>query len=276
MRPVIYYRSLDSSIAAEIEVARQYFPCLDSRIDIRPDVLVIARYSALPFYQEQERDFKRMGAKMLNSYSEHLYIADLKNWVPDLIDLTPKTWYRPEDVDEDGPYILKGQTNSRKHLFHTHMYAEDRKALSEVFCRLLDDTLIGQQNIYVRKYVPLKAFDDIESVGGYPITHEYRFFTYKGRILEGGFYWSSHVDDILEKYGDIPEAMEVVPMDFLNKVLDRIKDKAPGIVVDVAQTQSGEWIVIELNDLQMSGPSECDLHKLYSNLQKALYDEDCF
>jgi len=41
-------------------------------------------------------------------------------------------------------------------------------------------------------------------------------------------------------------------------------------VVDVARTESGEWIVIELNDGQQSGLSDNDPDQLYSNMKKML------
>jgi hypothetical protein len=42
--------------------------------------------------------------------------------------------------------------------------------------------------------------------------------------------------------------------------------------MDIAKTQSGEWIVIELNDGQMSGLSENDPNVLYKNLKYLTWD----
>jgi hypothetical protein len=49
-------------------------------------------------------------------------------------------------------------------------------------------------------------------------------------------------------------------------VIDRVGDRANFYAVDVAQTVAGDWIVIELNDGQMSGLSENDPEILYCNL----------
>ena len=43
-----------------------------------------------------------------------------------------------------------------------------------------------------------------------------------------------------------------------------------GNAIDVAQTESGEWIVVELNDGQMSGLSENNPEVLYKNLTTVL------
>lgn len=43
-------------------------------------------------------------------------------------------------------------------------------------------------------------------------------------------------------------------------------------MIDVAQTESGDWIVIELNDGQMSGLSENNPEILYKNLKHMTWD----
>jgi ATP-grasp domain, R2K clade family 3 len=46
--------------------------------------------------------------------------------------------------------------------------------------------------------------------------------------------------------------------------------KAPFVVADVALTTAGDWILIELNDGQMSGLSDTDANELYSKIAKEL------
>jgi hypothetical protein len=102
-------------------------------------------------------------------------------------------------------------------------------------------------------------------IHGLPITKEFRFFVAYGEILSGGYYWSSHVEDLPE----VPSASEV-PSSFLKEVISKIGHKANYYAVDIAQTEMGEWIVIELNDGQMSGLSENDPYVLYGNLRKVI------
>jgi hypothetical protein len=44
----------------------------------------------------------------------------------------------------------------------------------------------------------------------------------------------------------------------------------PFFVLDLAETEAGDWILIEVNDAQQSVPSEHDLGELYGNLKSAL------
>ena len=268
MRNIILYRDGDDW-KDEVKAAQTHFPITNSRMEIKAGDLVIPRFSALPFYKEQEFDINYVGAKLINSYSEHRYIADLMNWYEDLKDYTPKTYTRLQDLPEKGPFILKGETNSKKYNWKTHMFAEDKRAAIEVEGRLHTDSLITYQNIYIREYVPLKTF--MIGLQGLPITNEFRFFCYKDKILSGGYYWSSHVIDLEEK-GIKPHPNEV-PRNFLEKIMSVVKNNVNAYVIDIAETQCGEWIVVELNDLSMAGVSENDPNIMYGNLKKALENE---
>lgn len=57
---------------------------------------------------------------------------------------------------------------------------------------------------------------------------------------------------------------------FCKKVIDIIKPNINFFVMDIAQKQNGEWIVIELNDGSWSGLSCNDPNKLYENLRDVL------
>lgn len=270
MRTVIYYRDFDiRSFKGELDAALSYFHCVPQRTMVEKGDLVVCRYSALPFYAELEQDLKNNGAEMINSYQQHRYIADMQNWYHDLEELTPKTWFRASDVpmNEPGSFVLKGETNSKKFQWNTHMFAESRSDVGNVMINLMNDGLIGSQNIYVRQYVPLKKYLDGEQ--GMPITDEYRFFICDGEILTGAFYWSSHIEDIKEECGVTPTVKDV-PKDFLKEVIDRVGKSARFWVLDVGRTKSGDWIVIELNDGQMSGLSENCSRTLYKRLAAVL------
>lgn len=265
INPVIVYRN-DIDWKHEAAAAKKYFTCHHSRVLVKPNDLVIPRFSALPFFKEQEEDYKLLGAKMINSYQDHIYIADIQNWHYDLYEYTPRTFYRLEDIPSDaGPFVLKGETNSKKFQWDKMMYAKDKSEAIRIAGLLMNDSLLQYQKIVAREYIPLETFKI--GIGGLPITREYRFFVYKDRILSGGYYWSSHVDEL-----DFKPDPDEVPREFLNEVIDIVKDKTNFYVIDVAKTQDGQWIVIELNDGSMSGLSENDPEVLYSNLKKALDD----
>jgi hypothetical protein len=62
---ILFRKDLDTE--GEFEIAKQYFPVVESRMNIH-DSLVLARYSALPFYNELEEDLTYNNSKLINSY----------------------------------------------------------------------------------------------------------------------------------------------------------------------------------------------------------------
>ena len=149
------------------------------------------------------------------------------------------------------------------------MFAKTRADVVPVMCRLLDDTFIGQQSIYVREYEPLQNLG--MGVAGLPITNEWRFFILDGEILAEGFYWSEHVDYIFEEHdinvGDLFLGAETFVRD---EIIPIVKDNIRFWVVDIGRHQDGRWRVIELNDGQMSGLSCVDPDELYKNMKAML------
>lgn len=254
-----------ASLAEEDEaaVAEKYLPTYRLRSQIPPGSLVIGRYSVIPYYKELEEDLIANGSCMVNSYQQHAWIADLKEWYQDLRGLTPKTWFSLAEIPEEGPFVLKGATNSRKFEWNTHMFARNKREAIEVYRRLSQDGLVGEQDIYIRQFVPLRKV--AEGLNGLPISEEYRFFILDGKILSGGFYWTSHMDDLTADY-----SAARVSQDYIQTVIDRIGSNARFVVVDIGIKEDGDPVTIELNDGQMSGPSDNNLDVLYSEMKKVL------
>lgn len=261
-RHVILYRGTDFE-KDELEKASWFFTCITRRPDIQADDLVIGRYSLWPFYADQAKDINYVGATLINDYNKHLYISDLGNYVMDLDRLTPRTWRSLEDIPEKGPFVLKGETNSRKNNWKKDMFAENKAQAIEIHNRLIDDSLLRDQKIYIRQYVPLVKYMD--GINGMPVTKEFRFFVAYGHLLCGGYYWQNYIEDI----GYTPSADEV-PREFLQDVIERVGDQSNFYTIDVGQTVSGEWIVIELNEGQQAGLSCNDPFLLYQNLSTAI------
>lgn len=268
MKTTIYYRSSLMPLEETTAIEHTRMRAVPYLHDICKGELVIGRYSVLPFYQDIEDEITLQGAKLINTYEQHRYVADIANWYEDLKDFTPKTWFRLEDIPLDGPFVLKGRTNSRKNLWDQMMYAPDRETAIIRGIALMDDPLICDQGFCIREYVPLVSFGT--SVGGCPISEEYRYFCLNGRVLCGGYYWSTHSEELKEKriYPDIDK--QGPDLGYVYQVLEIIKNKIPFVVIDIARTQDGRWIVIELNDGQMSGLADIDPYILYTNMATAL------
>lgn len=271
MTPTIYARESlwpeDENRAAVAAGFRVVF----SVLDLGAGDVVIPRYSMLPFYQDQVRDIERSGARIINSWNQHRYVADFMRWYPDLIGETPVSWPRPSDVptNHPGPFVLKGGTNSRKGQWFTHMYARDRAGMLAVATRLQDDSLIGDQGVVVREFVWFDAL--MTQVNGMPVAREFRVFVLGTRVMGAGWYWSSVTEDMTDMGIEIPSPNEI-PRDWFMKVV-AATTSCPFRVIDVAQTMTGEWMVVELNDGQMSGLSDVNPDELYGNLYQALLED---
>lgn len=267
MKPVVLYRKVSAPAddAAEIgAIVESGLPIVFHRAAVPRESLVIGRYSVLPFYRELELDLAQQGSRLINSYKEHAFIANLLDWYTVLgPDLTPRTWERFEDLPEKGPFVLKGETNSRKDRWATHMFAETKRDAIQVAARLREDGLLASQTIYAREYIPLKRL--ATGLNGMPISEEFRFFCLDGRVLSAGFYWSSHVEECGNP--EVPgAALGLVEAE----VLPKLRGHTRFVVIDVARDLNGRWWVVELNDGGMSGLSENNPVAFYRVLAKQL------
>jgi hypothetical protein len=258
--PIILFRG-GRELEEEKVSAKKYFNVIANRSQCK-NQLVIPRYSALPYYRELEEDLNYNGCKLINSYEQHRWIANF-DYYRDLKSYTPETWSSDEWPTSlyEGPVVLKGKTNSLKGRWNTHMYARDREVAHRVACNLLADSMIGEQDVIYRKYVPLKTFE--YGIGGMPFSNEWRFFYLGTRLLSYGYYWSI-ADDLVS-----PKITQE-GIDLANAVAKIAAKNVNFFVVDVAETAAGNWIMIELNDGSMSGLSENNPDTFYENLSKAV------
>lgn len=264
MTQILFRKSLAEE--DEFAVAQKYFDVVEHRTEIKGGQ-VLCRYSSLPYHKELEQDIKNFGARLVNSYSEHRYVADINNWYWDLEFETPTTWFSLEQFVSfapEGPYVLKGETNSKKNQWKSHMFAPDKKTAMEVYCRLQDDSLIGHQNIVFRQFEEFVSYG--ESIVGQPITKEFRVFVLDGKIMADGFYWSIF-PEVIEDYRP---KINSAGREFLERVVEIVAPEIRFFVIDIAQRSDGEWRVVELNDGCMSGLSCIEPNELYSNLAKIL------
>lgn len=219
---------------------------------------VICRYSALPFYRELEMDLNEIGLSPINSFHEHTYIANM-DWVYDLEDMTFPTWFRLEEVPKDIPLVIKGRTNSRKFEWNSKMYSDSWDKTVDISSELMNDPLIGPQGLAFRKFEKLVTYEI--GINGMPMTNEWRVFFYRGDVVDYDFYWS------------IMEQNERMGRDEFKKTGLRFaidaatKIDVPFMVIDVAQRIDGSWVVVEVNDGQMSGLSNIPAERFYENLK---------
>jgi hypothetical protein len=256
MEPVLLVRP-ETMGKYELEFARRHFRVEESRVLCR-DCLVIGRYSVEPMYQELDRDLHLLGSRLINTTDQHRWITSFDYYR----EFTPETWDETNihDCQHRGPFVVKGKTSSKKWQWKSHMFAKTKAAALKLGERLKEDAEIAKQGLVYRAFVPLKKFglghEDM------PFTNEWRFYYLSERRLSHAFYWS--VSDHSSQASITSEAIALA---------DRIAAIAARFVtffvLDLAETEDGDWILIEVNDGQTAVPGEHDLDELYGNLRRA-------
>lgn len=223
-----------------------------SLVGVAEGQIVIPRYRFIPFGKEIEIEVTERGASLINTYSQHRQIADQSVWWRTLheVGLTPQR-YTLEDLRNipEGEYFVKGETNSLKNNWFNACYAPNKERLVEVVRYNMMDSVIGSQTIYIQ---PFQRYRQIaEAVDGRPVFNERRAFVYKGDVLSHAPYWSSF-DEALTVDAYTPEKLDAT----LKQAIAVTEHLADFYVIDLAETETGDWKVVELNDGCMSGLSE--------------------
>jgi hypothetical protein len=238
------------------------------RTQIPEDSMVIGRMSTFPFYEELWNELQLKNSRLVNSPGVRRWITEME-WVRDLEEdnLTPRTWFNKgyANVPEtDHGWVVKGRVNSRKFQWDSMMRARNRDELENVMRNLRHDQRIADQGLVIREYVPLEKVD--EGINDMPITNEWRFFFLDGQEVASGFYWAIVSEDKLPEENEPPQEAKMVAKK-AQYHLEKVYEYS-FVVVDVAKTKAGKWIVIELNDAQQSGLSTIDPFLFYNQLSK--------
>lgn len=210
--------------------------------------VVLPRYRTVPFGDLLESEAVQHGARLINSAAESSRIRDIYSWAGLLEGLTAPC-YSLEDVDSmpQGAYFVKGQTSSLKNRGPQAVFAQSKEGAVDLARAILTDDWISHEKPVMR---PMQDYLWLgTSERGLPVFHERRVFTYAGTVLAQMFYWDSQRNRL-----DVP-----VPLlsdafyQTLVEAVDRVKDVAPFLVIDMAEYENGDWGVVELNDGCQSG-----------------------
>ncbi|HEX9060273.1 MAG TPA: ATP-grasp domain-containing protein [Clostridia bacterium] len=227
---------------------RDFMECKSILGDI--NVPAVLRIGAVSDYHKLYNELKEQGIELIHTSEEFNICTMLPNWYPLIKDVTPKSiWYdilpTAEQVEDDigWPVFVKGAHQTSRH----------KKALSIIegplqFERLLElwksDPILHWQPMVCREYVKLQLVEDVVP-DRIQSSLEFRIFIWKCNIVGIGRYWWNGI------HYDVPcgEMNEVSELALL--VAKRLN--VTFLVVDIAKTEAGNWIVIEVNDAQESG-----------------------
>lgn len=250
LTPAVYLRAGLAEEEEAVESARR-FPTFTSRVEVPPGSLAFCRYSALPYNGELCRDLELLGSRCANSEREHAYAANF-DYYQDFKDATFPSWDRLQDVPSwarSGPLVVKGRANSRKQEWLKKMFAPNFLAASLIASELMCDPLIGPQGVIARQYVPLESFET--ALSGMPLANEWRCFYLGGERVCHGYYWGQ-IDDWSKVDAARPD-FETHGLPFADELGRRASSGITFCAIDVAKTQDGRWMMVELNDGNMSG-----------------------
>jgi hypothetical protein len=187
------------------------------------------------------------GYRLVSTTEQYAGVTYFPNYYPKIRDCSPaavwtdtpdayRAWSEARKLG-DGPFVLKDHIKSAKHLWHEACFVP-KGAGRENFEHIAENLKNEQgksffRGFVVKQYVPLKSRG--QSARAYPQCEEYRLFFWKGELL------------IASHYHRQPEnAVDWTPFVEVARRFD-----APFFTMDVALTEAGAWIVVDM------GAGEC-------------------
>jgi hypothetical protein len=211
--------------------------------------------------------------QLINSPLEYLNGHYFPNSYPQIQDHTPRSvsfeWSGVLDLDVvmgklavfgSRPLIIKDYVKSEKHDWEQACFipsAADREAIERVTRQFLE--LRGKylnKGLVYREYVDLEQLSR-HSKSGMPLSNEFRIFYLHHEMLISAPYWEEG-----EYNGKQPN------FEPFHQIASRIESNF--FTMDVAKQSSGEWVIMELGDGQVSGlPMQIDTNEFYRRLKKS-------
>ena len=238
----------------------QFFAC--RRPWNRPEqIRAIARFGAATNYDDLYQQLAAEGIFLIHSPDQHRLASELPCWYPLLEGLTPKSLWFSEPPDLELllqtiglPLFLKGSRQTSRHQAATSIVRspEDYYRAVKIY---KEDPILRWQDFVCREFIQLRPVPS-ELTEKIPPSFEFRSFWWRSHYIGAGQYWSTAYNwNQEEEKAALALAQEAA-----------LRLDLPFVVIDVAQTITGEWIVIECNDAQESGYAAVSPFALWQNL----------
>ncbi|MGL6097018.1 MAG: ATP-grasp domain-containing protein [Fimbriiglobus sp.] len=226
-------------------------------------VAAIARFGAVPDYPSAWAALRKEGIDLIHDPTQHQLASDLPAWYPRLARLTPRSvWFdRPPSAREvgqvfDWPVFVKGSRQTSRHRADLAV-ARSADDFERIMTEYQRDPILCWQPVVCRELVALRRVGG-ETGGKMPAAFEFRTFWWHGDLVGDGPYWSGFSD-----YTWTPDERRA-GLAVARAAADAVG--VPFLVVDIAQAQAGEWLVIECNDGQESGYAGVSPFALWNNI----------
>lgn len=212
--------------------------------------------------------------QLINSPAEYKnchYLSEsyqfIKNFTPHTVFIKVDENFSLNKVSETisgfggNPIIVKDFVKSRKHEWNEACFipnALDTEKAEKVVAKFLELQAEDlNEGLAFREFIKFKPLAE-HSKSGMPLTEEFRLFFLNGREIFSSYYWEEGVYQRTE-----------IPHEFFQEIAEKIPSNF--FTMDVAQTENGDWLIIELGDGQVSGlPEKADVSSFYKSLKANL------
>jgi hypothetical protein len=214
-------------------------------------------------YRRFQEALLARGYRLVSSAAQYAEVTYFPNYYPKIREFSPAAvWtdtpdsYRAWSMSRklgDGPFVIKDHIKSAKHFWHEACFVPQASG-REHFERIAENLKTEQGDSFHRGFV-VKQFVPLRSCGEgpreYPVCEEYRLFFWKRQLL------------IASHYHRQPEK----PVDWSPFVDLAQRFDAPFFTMDVAQTEAGTWIVVDMGAGECSSlPPSLEPAKFYRRL----------
>lgn len=213
-------------------------------------VTAVGRFGVTTNYADLYEKLKETGISLIHTPEQYLLASELTHWYPKLFDLTPRSiWFdSPPPAEEiesifTYPIFIKGSRQTSKHQAKLSII-RSRADYEYVVEQYKANPILHWQQFVCREFVELRSVSSTATEKISP-SFEFRTFWWHGECVGAGAYWAefaSYSWTGAEKLSGLKIAQEAA-----------LRLSLPFLVVDIAQTKGGRWIVIECNDAQESG-----------------------
>lgn len=225
-------------------------------------VTAIARMGAAQNYSQRFETLQDVGVQLIHSPEQYALTSELPRWYSKLSDLTIKSLWFDGAPDTDRindelgwPVFLKGERQTSQHN-PALARADNPSHLQSVLAQWQQDDVLHWQRVVARQWINLRKIADAVP-GRMQVSEEYRCFCWRGSCVGADAYWS---------YADyrLDPTDRAAVTDLAESAARRID--AIFVVVDVARTAEGHWIVIEINDGQDSGYAAVNRRQIWQRI----------
>ncbi len=218
------------------------------------DAVFVGYFSGWPFYEALDEAAGERGVRLVNDPAASRRAMEFREFYPLIADLTPRSVFLDSaeacaEAERLGfPLFLKGGIKSLKEQGWKACIAADGEELRRKF---------AEGAVLARQVAPLRPCPGLRA--DFPASREYRVFLNGERVIGSGFYWGGR-----DPLGELTPKERQAIARLAQEAARRIA--CPLMAVDVGQVESGEWIIIEVGDLQYSGVTQISPHAFWQHL----------